>query len=100
MLLRPSRVVTLQCGGYCSAMLIAPDSRRIEPPADGPHYHVWRDHGLAQTIMTPRFGTNQAARQAALRAGMEKGTFSRSEVHPALPLHGEAGADSEAAEPV
>ena len=57
-------------------MLISPDSRRIEPPADGPHYHVWRDHGLAQTIMSPRFGTNQAARQAALRAGMSKGTFS------------------------
>ena len=56
-------------------MLISSDSRRIEPAATDPHYHVWRDHGLAQTIMTPRFGTNQAARQAALRAGMEKGAF-------------------------
>ncbi len=57
-------------------LLISPDSRRTEPPADEPHYHVWRDHGKAQTIMAPRFGTNQAARKAALRAGMRPGEFA------------------------
>ena len=76
--------------------LIAPDSRRIEPPVDAPHYHVWRDHGLAQTIMSPRFGTNQAARQAALRAGMEKGGFSVQKCTLPGALHGHADPEAQA----
>ena len=55
--------------------LISEDSRRTEPPADAPHYHVWADKGRVLIVKAPRFPSRQAARNAAIRAGMKPGTF-------------------------
>ncbi len=57
-------------------MLISPDSRRIECEPTDPHYHVWTDRGLVLIAQPPRFRTRQAARKAAIRAGMEPGAFA------------------------
>ena len=57
-------------------MLISQDSRRIECPPTDPHYHVWTDRWLVMFAQPPRFKTRQAARQAAIRAEMESGTFA------------------------
>ena len=56
--------------------LISDDSRRIEPPADGPHFHVWTDAGHIMIAQRPRFGSSAAGRKAAKRAGLPNGTYS------------------------
>ena len=56
-------------------MLISQDSRRVECPPTDPHFHVWSDRGLVMIAQPPRFNTRQAARKAAIRAGMEAGSF-------------------------
>ena len=55
--------------------LISEDSRRTEPAADDPHYHLWTDRGLVMIAQRPRFGSSAAARNAAKRAQMQLGTF-------------------------
>ena len=55
--------------------LISPDTRRTEPDADAPHFHIWTDRGFVLIAQRPRFPSRQAARNLALRKGMEKGTF-------------------------
>ena len=56
------------------AFRLSPDnSRRAEPEVTAPHFHVWIDTGgLALIAQPPRFGTAQAARQAAKRHGLGK----------------------------
>ena len=56
--------------------MISEDSRRTEPPADAPHFHVWTDRGLVMIAQPPRFGSSAAGRNAAKRAGMKLGTFA------------------------
>ena len=49
--------------------LISPNSLRQEPPIASVHWHVWLDRGRVLVVKRERFGTRQAARQAAQRAG-------------------------------
>ena len=56
-------------------MLISQDSRRIECEPTAEHHHVWLDKGMVMIAQPPRFNTRQAARKAAIRAGMETGSF-------------------------
>ena len=56
--------------------LISDDTRRTEPPATGPHYHVWVDAGNVLIAQPPRFGSSAAGRKAAARAGLPNGTYS------------------------
>lgn len=46
-----------------------------QPAIDEPHYHVWREHGLVFIAQPRRYRTRQAARQAAIRSGLEAGAF-------------------------
>ena len=56
-------------------MLISPETRRIECEPTAEHHHVWLDRGMVMIAQPPRFNTRQAARKAAIRAGMEVGSF-------------------------
>ena len=56
-------------------MLISQDSRRIECEPTAEHHHVWLDKGMVMIAQPPRFNTRQAARKAAIRAGLEAGSF-------------------------
>ena len=55
--------------------LISPDTRRTEPDADAPHFHIWTDRGFVLIAQRPRFPSRQAAHNLARRKGMESGTF-------------------------
>ena len=71
---------SVDCGcatAYPSTMpkLISDESRRVEPPASAAHFHVWHDAGLVLIAQPPRFGSRAAARKAAIRAGLDLGTF-------------------------
>ena len=56
-------------------MLISPETRRVECEPTAEHHHVWLDKGMVMIAQPPRFNTRQAARKAAIRAGMEVGSF-------------------------
>ena len=58
-----------------AAVLISPDSRRVECEPTDPHFHVWKDCGLVVIAQPPRFNTRQTARKAAIRSGLEPGAF-------------------------
>ena len=62
-------------GSYFSAMLISPETRRIECEPTAEHHHVWLDKGMVMIAEPSRFNTRQAARKAAIRAGLEVGSF-------------------------
>ena len=60
------------------ALKLSRDNARraaTEPASTDPHFHVWVDSGLALIAQPPRFNTRQAARKAAIRAGLEVGSF-------------------------